>query len=186
MAWKPEYAAARRAKYQSDPTERERRKAQGRTPDENREYMRAYYGANKDKWEPTPERLERKNSSRRNRYAEDPEWREKHLAAVKEWQRANPDKRHAQRLRKYGLTRARYYEMLAEQGGVCAICGTDNPGDRRTTLFFVDHCHATGRVRGLLCSPCNLGIGKFGDEPERLERAAVYVRAHQWGQAPDQ
>lgn len=74
----------------------------------------------------------------------------------------------------YGLTPERYVEMLEEQGGVCAICGTDEwPGkDNRP---HVDHDHSTGRVRGILCSHCNHGLGKFRDDPKRLRAAAEYL-----------
>lgn len=72
--------------------------------------------------------------------------------------------------RKYGLTEAEYDQMLAEQGHACAICGS--VPDYR---LRVDHCHATGRVRGLLCNRCNFGLGWFNDDPERMRRAAIYV-----------
>lgn len=83
----------------------------------------------------------------------------------------------------YGINRERYEEMLTEQGGGCAICGSSNPGGR-VTRFSVDHDHSCcpGRrscgscVRGLLCTPCNQGIGVLGDDPERLEAAARYLR----------
>jgi hypothetical protein len=74
--------------------------------------------------------------------------------------------------KKYGITDETYAEMLESQGGRCAICAR---GCRRR--LAVDHCHATGRVRGLLCASCNLGIGKFGDSPELLLAAAIYVEA---------
>lgn len=77
--------------------------------------------------------------------------------------------------RKYGLTLADYEEMLAGQGGVCAICGTDDPGGRHGR-FNIDHDHASGEVRGLLCTSCNHGLGKFQDSPDLLEEAAAYLR----------
>lgn len=74
----------------------------------------------------------------------------------------------------YGLTPEQYAEMLEEQGGVCAICGTDEwPG--KGNRPHVDHDHSTGRVRGILCSHCNHGLGKFRDDPERLRAAAEYL-----------
>lgn len=62
--------------------------------------------------------------------------------------------------------------MLLAQDGRCLICR----GEFGQTLP-VDHCHRTGKVRGLLCHHCNRGIGLFGDDPERLRRAADYVEA---------
>jgi hypothetical protein len=73
--------------------------------------------------------------------------------------------------KEYGLSRADFDAMSAAQGGVCLICG-DAPEDKP---LFVDHCHTTGRVRGLLCSRCNTGIGMFLDDPDRLVAAAAYV-----------
>jgi hypothetical protein len=78
---------------------------------------------------------------------------------------------HARRLAKlYKLSPADVSTMLAAQEYGCAICGAapeDGPK--------VDHDHATGRVRGLLCGPCNTGLGLFGDDPGRLRAAAAYL-----------
>jgi len=64
--------------------------------------------------------------------------------------------------------------MLVTQEGRCAICGTQDPG-RNWPSFNVDHDHATGRVRGLLCANCNDAIGKLKDDPTLLHRAAEYL-----------
>ena len=82
---------------------------------------------------------------------------------------------------KYGITVDNYYQMLENQNGGCGICGTKVPSARQRQyvtqeMFFVDHCHSTGKVRGLLCGKCNRGLGYFEDEPERLEEAANYLR----------
>jgi hypothetical protein len=142
-------------------------------------YMREYYQSHKDKWAKgrTPEQRERYNAKRREQYKDDAELRERIKGQVKEWQAANPRKRHGQRLRKYGITVEEYDRILERQGGGCAICGRKDAGDSRRTTFHVDHCHTTGKVRGLLCSNCNTGVGKFEDDPERLERAAMYLRS---------
>jgi hypothetical protein len=63
--------------------------------------------------------------------------------------------------------------MLAVQGGVCKICSRP-PRDKKKRLH-VDHCHKTGKIRGLLCLHCNVMIGKAEDDPKRLERAAAYL-----------
>jgi hypothetical protein len=72
-----------------------------------------------------------------------------------------------------------YDALLEKQRGVCAICGTKR-GYRRTKTkfrFSVDHCHTTGRVRGLLCQPCNTAIGLLNDDPALLARAAAYLQS---------
>lgn len=63
------------------------------------------------------------------------------------------------RLKKFGITEADYEKLLNEQGGVCAICG--GQPDTRWKIFAVDHDHATGKVRGLLCMVCNTMLGRL-------------------------
>lgn len=79
------------------------------------------------------------------------------------------------RLRRYGLTEATYAQLVEAQGGLCAICGKP---EKVQPNLAVDHCHVTGKVRGLLCFYCNTAIGKFGDDPEMLMRAALYLERH--------
>jgi hypothetical protein len=74
--------------------------------------------------------------------------------------------------RSYGITPERYDEMLREQRGGCAICGK-RPGD---IPLHVDHDHATGEVRGLLCVGCNNGLGLFDESEELFFSAMTYVR----------
>jgi hypothetical protein len=97
------------------------------------------------------------------------------------WKNQEPEqvaKRHTANrkvaLRQYGLTPEDYDRMLEKQDGGCAICGTAEPGGRSRYLH-VDHCHATNDVRGLLCGPCNLGLGSFRDDPTLLTVAAEYL-----------
>ncbi|MDF0679191.1 MAG: endonuclease VII domain-containing protein, partial [Nitrosomonas sp.] len=73
----------------------------------------------------------------------------------------------------YGISLTQYNKMLEDQGHRCKLCGTDEPKGNRNT-FVVDHCHLTGKVRGLLCNHCNTGIGKLHDDPELLMKAADY------------
>lgn len=85
-------------------------------------------------------------------------------------------KRHNARhrlLKQYGMRPDDYDRLLAEQGGVCAICGTEPTPNRR---LAVDHCHEGGQVRGLLCTGCNVAIGHMRDDADRLEAAAAYLR----------
>jgi hypothetical protein len=96
-------------------------------------------------------------------------YREKHRdkvrAAKSEWD-----------LRRYGLESSDYHRMLHEQGGLCAICrevGAAGRGILRK--LAVDHCHATGRVRGLLCHRCNGALGMMLDNVDVMKRAVVYL-----------
>lgn len=75
----------------------------------------------------------------------------------------------------YGITQEEYDALLAAQNGVCAICCAIEESER-WSVFHVDHSHRTGRVRGLLCSSCNRGLGYFHDDPAYLEGAAAYLR----------
>ena len=72
----------------------------------------------------------------------------------------------------YGITLTEYDDRLKGQSGVCKICGGVNPDGMRLS---VDHDHKTGKVRGLLCSSCNSGLARFGDNIERLLKAAIYL-----------
>ncbi len=74
--------------------------------------------------------------------------------------------------RKYDLTVDEYTDMLRTQHGVCAICGDPPPENRN---LHVDHDHKTGKVRALLCTRCNAGLGMFRDEPMLLARAIAYL-----------
>lgn len=109
------------------------------------------------------QRSYRKNAEQKKRYAAG--WRERNPEKVREqWRRKN--------LEKYGLTPAQYDEMLASQDGVCAICRQVDHVSRR---LHVDHCHSTGRVRGLLCGPCNSVIGLAREDPAVLRAAIDYL-----------
>jgi hypothetical protein len=77
-------------------------------------------------------------------------------------------------LKKFGLTRVQYNEKLASQGGACAICG-DPPGKKS---LAVDHDHATGQIRSLLCTRCNIGLGQFCDRVDLLCLAVKYLESH--------
>jgi len=80
---------------------------------------------------------------------------------------------------RYGLTDEEVDILIAEQHGTCAVCG-EPPSSKNTRAHWngklcVDHDHETGEVRGLLCFTCNVGLGNFGDDVERLRRGARYL-----------
>ncbi len=99
----------------------------------------------------------------------------------REWGKKNKDRaKNTRLLRMHGITKADYDAMLADQGGVCAICGLPEAKNRdpRTNSFkslCVDHDHRTGNVRGLLCSNCNRVIGMMEENQESLRNAADYL-----------
>jgi hypothetical protein len=103
---------------------------------------------------------------------------ERHLESQRK-RRAKPEtktkERDAYLRRTYGLTAAEFEELLASQGGGCAICGRA-PGEGRK--FDVDHDHVTGRVRRILCRPCNHALGLFKEDPQLLLAAADYLWEH--------
>lgn len=80
---------------------------------------------------------------------------------------------------RFGITHDDYDQLLAAQGGVCAICQKPETrrlsGDRETSRLAIDHCDELG-VRGLLCLRCNVGLGHFRDNPDLLDAAATYLR----------
>lgn len=145
----------------------------------------------------TEEYKARRRARERDRYANDPEWRERKKQANLDWQHANPEKiqEHNNRraakekagqkrkrnpdtervyhLKKaYGIAVEEYDRILAMQRGRCAICGTDDP---KKKYFSVDHDHQTGKVRGLLCQPCNIALGHLRDDLDVVLAMAVYL-----------
>lgn len=83
---------------------------------------------------------------------------------------------------KYGISSADVERMFSEQEGKCSICKAPMlpNGTKSAKAAVVDHCHDSGKVRSLLCGHCNRGLGMFYDNPQTLEAAAEYVRAHVW------
>lgn len=142
-----------------------------------------------------PDQVRVTNAKRRTKYAEIPEYRQKKLdranadyaanrekvkAARRAYYEANCEdlkrkgreywhiKKAKIREKQYGLTQEKYDAMFAAQEGRCAICFKPDP-------LVVDHCHATGRVRGLLCNPCNRVLGVFDDSTDRFTAAIKYL-----------
>jgi hypothetical protein len=139
-----------------------------------------------------------RNERRRKRYAEDPEFRARKLAYERDYrkkhkqelnehfarrlesdpelcERKRVSRRKSYRKRHfatvYGLTLADYDRMVAAQGGRCALCAK-----KPKTRLCVDHCHATRKVRRLLCRKCNSMLGFADDDPGRLERGQLRAR----------
>lgn len=104
---------------------------------------------------------------------------ERHRARAKAYHAANRDAIAAHvRGKKYGLTNEVFEALLAEQLNACAICEREFINTPYSSPY-VDHCHATNRVRGLLCNSCNRALGWFKDNPALLRSAIRYLIAHE-------
>lgn len=81
---------------------------------------------------------------------------------------------------KYGLTKEQYDEMFSWQNGVCAICKRPETAvmGKKVMELAVDHCHTSGKIRGLLCSTCNTALGSFRDDIQVMESALKYLEHH--------
>jgi hypothetical protein len=94
------------------------------------------------------------------------------------WCKVCSDRRTVENGRKrlFGVTPEQFDEMLNSQNGRCAICNKPHSADKRS--FAVDHDHKTGKVRGLLCSRCNLTLGQLEDNIELFQSAIIYLNLH--------
>lgn len=107
--------------------------------------------------------------------------KEKRAIEGKEWRKNNPDAvinhNFKNNLKKFGLTVEIYNNMLKAQNHVCAICEKPEMTKRNNKIkqLSVDHCHATGKVRGLLCTKCNTGIGLLREDPIIIQKAKDYL-----------
>lgn len=113
---------------------------------------------------------EKANSHKRREYQK--AWvgrnKEKVRLSQKQWNERNGRAAHLKR--HYGLREEDVIRIVAQQGGLCPICLKPEPD-------VVDHCHKTGRVRGILHRRCNSALGTFGDCVDGLERAIGYLRS---------
>jgi len=118
-------------------------------------------------------------------FARQKEYREKNAdtirARMREWAKDNRAHVNAYRMRqhyrnKYGITPEEKSEMLTSQGNCCACCGSDSPNHKQG--WVVDHCHTSGKVRGILCQPCNLSLGKVRESVEHLRALIAYLEKH--------
>jgi hypothetical protein len=111
------------------------------------------------------------------------EWR---AAWAREYRARNPTRHRSAGFKiRYGINYGQYQAMHDAQGGRCLICKKPETSLNQYTheprLLSVDHCHETGKVRGLLCKRCNTGIGAFEENPDLLKAAIRYIRKHKNG-----
>lgn len=87
----------------------------------------------------------------------------------------NKDKRYSATIKHlYGITKEDYEKLLKDQNNKCKIClGKETHKSKKK--FNIDHCHKTGKVRGLLCNRCNVGLGRFRDNINILKNAIEYL-----------
>ena len=102
--------------------------------------------------------------------------RKNHKRRIKEESAYKEAKRNAYFKLKYGMTLEQRTDLLGKQNNACAICGVKL--SESGTHTHVDHCHTTGKVRAILCTNCNRGLGHFQDNPELLLKAADYINQH--------
>jgi hypothetical protein len=143
-------------------------------------YQRAWFEANKERKAATDKAWRAANKERMA--AADKAWyaanKERKAAYCKAWRAANPERTAAHhRKRITGWTQEQYDEKLREQGHRCGICGVDKC--RSGKAFAADHCHETGKQRGVLCANCNTAIGKLGDNAAGVLRAVSYLLAYE-------
>lgn len=119
--------------------------------------------------------------------ADNPERYAKHLALHKKWRTENPEKynatqrthrkknpeKHAvyQIRKNYKVSLIEAGKLLERKRNGCELCGSKNRP-------HIDHCHTSGRIRGILCSGCNLAIGHANEDPNLLRKLAAYVKKH--------
>jgi len=170
--------------------------------DDKREYLRQYYQKNKERLLALQRERNRRDYQRnKSAYkARNQRWRkenpERYKALTKAYNLRNREKvkevsrlwyqnnkaralatARRLKLKQYGLTLETFEAMLIAQDGRCAACDRvmTTPCSKAHTATMVDHCHKTGKVRGLLCRRCNMAIGQFCDDPDLLIQAASYL-----------
>lgn len=126
-------------------------KAKSRTQKYMKEYGKEKIAANSKKWREKPETK----------------------AKVKKYYEENKDKWLSKHLERYNITLEEYNELLYKQDNSCAICGEHE--SNLTKKMHVDHCHTTGKVRGLLCHSCNTGIGHLKEDKNIMLKAMEYL-----------
>jgi hypothetical protein len=143
-------------------------------------YDKAYYEAKKEHKKAYGKSWYEANRERKA--ATDKAWRaankERTAALNRAWRAANPGRQVAlKRKRRTGFSPEQYQAKLVEQGGRCGICGVEKCSSGNS--LAADHCHASGKPRGVLCAKCNTAIGKLGDNAAGVLKAVAYLLAYE-------
>lgn len=128
-------------------------------PEVKKNYFREYYKKNKAKLDAYKSSWISDNPDKHSEHQQ--KYRESSKQKRQEWQRQY----------RYGLTNKMFTSMLEQQENSCKLCKKDF----ETTKIFVDHCHLTGSVRGLLCPSCNTALGLIKDDLLWLSKAKTYL-----------
>jgi hypothetical protein len=146
------------------------------------EARRAYERARRERIRNDPlllaKRREQTRLAQRSRLL-DPAKRDAHRACARAWAARRGRERHV--AYKYGISATEYAALLESQEGACAICRRPeravDPRTGKPRQLAVDHCHATGRIRGLLCYNCNVAIGLLHEDPWTTVAACAYLES---------
>lgn len=107
------------------------------------------------------------------------EWRRQNIDAVKQYRSDNKQKHYRQEIvRKYGVEPSWFDKQLQRQGNACACCKRQFHWSNKQTTPHVDHCHSTGKVRGILCNRCNTVLGLCKDNKELFKNLTGYLECH--------
>lgn len=158
-----------------------------RDPAKRREYIKKYRAEHpeyvqrdiekqKARLEANPEIRAKKLARQAERLKNDPEYANRRRKQWREWRQANyervaPKAEGNRYFKRYGITYEQRDELIKKQENKCAICKGELP-------LHTDHCHKTGKVRGMLCSNCNTLLGLSGDNASVLRAAAEYLEWH--------
>ena len=129
--------------------------------------QRRYYLRNKEKAHARTQKWRDENPGKAEAAtarwrAATPQYKADRAAQQRAWRAANPDKVRDGKLRQqFGITLEEWRSLLKKQGGRCACCGKNDPGDKRG--WHTDHKHGTKLIRGLVCAKCNITLGQLGD-----------------------
>lgn len=131
------------------------------------EYKKKWYQANREKVRQQQKEYYFKNAERLRKKA-------------KKWRKNNKEaKKNSELQNKYGISVEQFNVMLVEQNGVCAICEqveqSIDPRTNTVRTLAVDHCHVTGRIRGLLCSHCNRAVGLLKENIKVMKSMISYL-----------
>ena len=138
------------------------------TRERHRRYCREWYHRNKER-----ERERRRTYTKANRESE--------TKKARAWFRANPEKTAAYDRKKhlkrtYRISVEDHAALFLRQGSKCGVCQSDSPNSKHG--WSTDHCHKTGKVRGILCHHCNVALGHAKDDPATLRKLADYLESH--------